>query len=318
MHHASRHVSLDQLRYFVALANEQHFTRAAEKCNIAQPPFSRSIAKLEQSLKTTLVIRKTRSVELTQAGILFAERANQILSMLDDAVISIHTEQIGQSRLRLGMLEYAFTVLGPQFMEAFSSTHPTVQLKPVDLPPEHLTFSVTHGNVDLQFAALSERDRLPVRLGLREVVIITEPIAILVDANHTLAQKTEISILELAAERLVLFERSRAPDVYRAVMQSFSDQGIRVNIDLEVGFFQTMLAAVRATQRVGLVPLSASSLVSSEMKVLPIRATDVPHIRLSLVWNESRESLELLEFVKWVIEQRPNTQRRQHLHHPST
>ncbi len=314
MHNASRHISLDQLRYFVALAHEQHFTRAAEKCNIAQPPFSRSIAKLEQTLKTTLVIRKTRSVELTQAGLLFAEHAHQILKMLDDVVGSMGAEKLENKRLKLGILEYAFNVLGTQFIEEFSLTNATIQLKPIDLPPENLAFAVTHGTVDLQFAALSERDHLPTRLGLREVVIMNEPVAILISANHALAKQKEISLVDLSSERLVVFERSRAPDVHRAVMQAFSDQGVRVNIELEVGFFQTMLAAVRATQRVGLVPLSAYSLVSAEMKIIPIRAADVPQIRLSLVWHESRETPELLEFVEWVIQHRPDIIRRQQLH----
>lgn len=311
MHNASRLISLDQLRHFVVLSEENHFTHAAKKCNIAQPPFSRSIIKLEKTLGTTLIIRNTRSVALTQAGLVFAKHAKQILKMLDDAVLSVSKTESYAYQLRLGILEYAFAFFGQNFIEEFSLMNLDIQLVPIDSAPEHLTFSVTHGNVELQFAALSERDQLPERLGLREEVIINEPVAALIDAAHPLAKKGKIKIVDLASERLVLFERFRAPDVYRGLKQSFIDHGVRAEIELEVGFFQTMIAAIRATNRVGLIPLSASSLIPPEMKVFPIM--DAPHIRLSLVWNESRETKELLTFVQWIIERRSSIVRHHQL-----
>lgn len=317
MQNTSRLISFEQLRYFVALVQEQHFTRAAEKCNIAQPPFSRSISKLEDSLKTPLIIRKNRSIELTPAGVLFAQRASQILALLEESVSAVQATQPAAQSLRLGMLEYAFTVFKEQFIEDFSTQHPHTHLELVDFPPEHLAFSVTHGSIDLQFAALTDRDRLPTRLGLREAIMITEPIAVLLHETHPLAKAKTLNIQDLAQQRLVLFERNRAPDVYRAVMQAFSDHGIQAKIELEVGFFQTMIAAIRKTNRIGLVPLSASSLIPAEMKVIPVATSDMPNIRLSLVWSESKQSPELLEFVQWVYQHRPDAIRRRQLHNTS-
>lgn len=317
MQNTSRLISFEQLRYFLALTQELHFTRAAEKCNIAQPPFSRSISKLEDSLKTPLIIRKNRAIELTPAGIVFAEYASQILTLLDESISAVQATQPAAQSLRLGMLEYAFTVFEEQFIEDFSTQHPHIHLELVDSPPEHLAFAVTHGAIDLQFAALTDRDRLPVRSGLRESIMITEPIAALLHETHPLAKAKMLSIRDLAQQRLVLFERNRAPDVYRTVMQAFADHGMQTKIELEVGFFQTMIAAVRKTNRIGLVPFSANSLIPTEMKVIPIATTDIPNIRLSLVWSESKESPELLAFVQWVFQHRPDAIRRHQLHNTS-
>ena len=185
---SSNAVTLRQVKHFLTLAEELNFSRAAERCSIAQPPFSRSIQCLEAALQARLVERRPRGVELTHSGRVFADESRGALAALRHAGEHARAAQRTASRLRIGMLEYVDAILGSGLIDAFAQAHPKPLVEPMDAPPEHMAFSLIHGVLDLQFAALSDRTRLPARSGLRQLALHEEPLAALVDDTHRLAR----------------------------------------------------------------------------------------------------------------------------------
>ena len=292
--------SLPQVEHFLALAEELNFTRAAGRCSIAQPPFSRSIARLEATVRAPLLVRHARGVSLTESGQAFAEAARAALAALHDAVEQASVAQRTARRLRIGMLEYAFAALGPRFIDAFAQQQSGLLVEPIDMATEHLALSLKSGTLDLQFAAFGEQNRLPVRSGLRELPILAEAMAVLVDERHRLARRRKVSLDEIARERLILFEPSRAPQVHQATLRAFAEHGLRPQIELEVGLLQTMFSAVRAIGGAGLVPFSVRHVVDAGLRVIAIDPAEAPRLRLALVWSAERESDGVRAFVDWV------------------
>ena len=299
--------TLSQIEHFLALAEELNFTRAAQRCRIAQPPFSRSIQRLEELVQAPLVTRQPRGAVLTESGRAFAERARAGLAALHDAVRQARLARPAARRLQIGLLEYAFAALGPRFIDEFARAHAGLLVEPLDMTPERLAFALRSGAPDVQFAAFPEQMRLAARAGLRELPVMVEPMAVLVDGTHAMARRRSVTLVEASGQRLIVFERARAPELYRATLQAFADLDVRPRVEFEVGLLQTMISAVRATGGVGLVPACVKAIRPKGMRVVPIEPSQAPRLRLSLVWSAQRESPDVLAFVDWVRRHRPHS-----------
>ena len=146
-------MDLDQLRYFVRVAERQNFTRAAEDLGISQPALSRSIQKLEEEFGQPVFERKTRSVSLTDAGTLLQARAQQVLSILEDTKAEITDD--GQSgRVRVGAIPTVAPFFLPEVLRQFSREFPKATLIVQENTTDALLKSCTQGEIDLAILAL--------------------------------------------------------------------------------------------------------------------------------------------------------------------
>lgn len=263
-------MELRHLRYFVAVAEECHFGRAAERLHMAQPPLSQQIRQLEAELGVTLLTRSTRKVELTPAGAGYLERARQILAAVEHAGDEATRTAAGEvGRLAIGFTGSATYELLPTLARILDEELPDLQL---DLRGELLT--------PMQVAALREHTldigflRPPVRdPGLDVRVLRKEPLIAVLPAAHPLAAKTSVRLAELAHDRFITYPSQHRSVVYEAVLDACEHAGFIPTRTLEVTETSTLVVFVAAGVGVALVPASVQHLRVTGAVYLPLAGT---------------------------------------------
>ena len=210
-------IELRQLRYFVAVAEELHFGRAAERLHISQSPLSRAIRELERDIGVVLFVRTTRRVELTEAGALLLERSRRALAEIDGAVADAQgLGRTDESVLGIGYGPFSRTVV-TRLAAALADARPDVELRlDEEVTPDSLRRLGTH---ELSAAVVMESPVAARRFGLRIDTLRDEPLLAVLPASHPYAGEGAISIGAFAAER-VLLPREPAGQVFNAWLQA--------------------------------------------------------------------------------------------------
>ena len=241
-------MELRHLRAFVAVAEERHFGRAAERLHMAQPPLSQQIRRLERELKVELFHRTTRRVELAPAGTVLYERAKQILSDADGAADEAQRAARGEvGRLAFGFTGSATYALLPKLATALRTQLPGVEL---ELQGEMLTPAQVSGLEDgsLDLGLLRPPVRRP---GLKVEPVLTEPLVAVLPQQHPLAKHGAIDVADLEHEPFVAY-----PSHFRSVLHDAVERacGFKPNVALEVSETATLVSFVAAGIGVSLVP----------------------------------------------------------------
>ena len=196
-------IELRHLRYFVAVAEELHFGRAAARLNISQPPLSQQIQTLEQQIGARLLARTNRSVALTAAGKQFLADSRQILGLVNEA--AARAERLHQGET--GELRIGFTSSAP-FIKAVSDTlslfrqdYPDVHMQTREMNTREQIAPLNEGALDM---GLLRNTSLPDTLDWE--VILHEPLLAMIPREHPLAQKPVVTLAELAKEPFVFFD----------------------------------------------------------------------------------------------------------------
>lgn len=203
-------VQTRQLRYFVAVAEELSFTRAAHQLHIAQQALSAQIKQLEKTLGVVLLTRTTRSVTLTAAGAAFFEDAAATLAALDSAAERARSMQRSESeRLVLGFLEGAALILTEPIMSAFRDRHPGVTIEMRQFNYDDPSAGLNDRSVDVAFV------RRPLTTdGVDFEHLFTEPLVAMVRADHRLADRASVGVADLVDEPM--FGAATADPVWNA------------------------------------------------------------------------------------------------------
>ncbi|MEZ6049230.1 MAG: LysR family transcriptional regulator [Planctomycetaceae bacterium] len=198
-------MEIDQLRYFLKIAERGNFTRAAEELLISQPALSRSIQKLEEELGQPVFERKTRSVSLTEAGTLLQARARQIMQIMEDTKAEISDD--GQSgRIRLGVIPTIAPYFLPDFLQCFAADYPQAQLTVQEETTEKLLKSCAQGEIDLGILAL------PVPAKYLEVEeLFEEELFLVLPPDHPLANKKQLKLADVEPFPFVLLDEAALP-----------------------------------------------------------------------------------------------------------
>lgn len=271
-------MELRRIQYFIAVAEECHFGRAAARLCMAQPPLSQQIKQLEAEMGVSLFTRSTRKVELTPAGVRFLERARHIVASIEDAV----EEAARVSEGLLGTLAIGFTgsatyELLPSLARVLRAELPGIEL---DLRGEMLTpnqvCALLDGTLDMAFL------RPPVRSpGIDVRVLRREPlIAVLPDA-HRLADRTKVNLAELRDECFITYPSHHRSVVYEAVLDACQMAGFAPAQVHEVGETSTLVSFVAAGLGVALVPASVQHLQITGARYLPL-AGNTREVELAL------------------------------------
>ena len=252
-----------QLRYFITVAEERHFRRAAERLHMSQPPLSQQIAALEQELGTILLRRDRRSVRLTTAGEAFLRRARAILDQATTA--SNEARRIGRGelgRLVISFMSSAMLSRFPAILRQFRAANPDVTVELVQMPPQEQIEAVENGRVDVGFLAIAPAERQPRhgQMPLRAEQLWEEELVAGVPLGHRLAKCTTIPLRTLASDTFITLSRAPETGHYDRVMQLCEQNGgFRVNIGQEVEQLPAALALVAAGYGVSLVPSCATN-----------------------------------------------------------
>lgn len=270
-------VDLRVLRAFVAVAEELHFGRAAERLRVAQPALSQQVRRLERAVGTQLLTRTSRSVALTPAGVVLRDRARAVLAQLGRDLEE--TARVGsgdQGRLDVGFVSSALP-LGPiQHVQSFRERHPLVQVELTEGYTSRLVELLLRGTLDIAVV----RDPDP-RADLTCTLFHEEPFVGVVPVGHPLAARPSIRATELAGDPFVFFPADAGELATERNLAPVVEDG-RVPRIVQVGSsWPTLLHLVRAGVGVTVAPASALLVAPDGVVALPLEGS---HHRSELVW----------------------------------
>jgi len=286
-------VELRHLRYFVAVAQELHFGRAAERLFMAQPPLSQQIQQLEKELGVDLFKRTSRRVELTAAGTVFLEDARAILAHAEVAVLRAQAAGRGESgRFVVGFVGSALYSVLPDILREFSALFPDVELVLQEMLGHEQGRALRERRIHVGFARLP-----PSEPGVQVEVLVREPLLAAVPAKNPLAYRDSIRLSELAGEPFIIFPRSPESGYSQFLLNICRSAGFSPRIVQEVGETQTAIGLVAAGIGVALVPAAVENLRRSGMAYVPLEEP-APRVDLTIAFAESESSPVLPHFLE--------------------
>ncbi|MBN5480654.1 LysR family transcriptional regulator [Pseudomonas aeruginosa] len=248
-------MELRHLRYFIAVAEELHFGRAAERLGISQPPLSQQIQALEEEIGARLFERTNRRVELTDAGRLFLDESRQVLAQVDKAVLLARRAHLGKlGELKIGFTSSApFTSTIPSSIHAFRKAYPDVHLDLQEMSSRQVLKALLEES--LQVGVIRP---LALPDAVHWVELFREPLVAVLRADHPLAAGSEdgLAIAALAEEPFVFFPRSYGTGLYDQVIALTRQAGFSPRIAQEASEAMTIIGLVSAGLGVSILPAS--------------------------------------------------------------
>ncbi|MFG3551538.1 LysR family transcriptional regulator [Streptomyces sp. NPDC047725] len=249
-------LDLRHLRYFLAVAEELHFGRAARRLNIAQPALSQQIRQLEKIVGVDLFRRTSRSVRLTDAGATFQPRARDLLGRL-----AADLDEAGRvGRGEAGRLDVAFitsaTAIVSERLREFSRRRPDVQIKLHDGFTVDVLAALERGTADIGVVRdAEERDDIDLS------PLTTERFVAVIPAEHPAARSDHVEARTLSADPLILFPRTAGAQAFDVNTQPLRDAGIDVQVAQECSNWHTIIMLVAAGLGVTIAPYSVTTLL---------------------------------------------------------
>jgi DNA-binding transcriptional LysR family regulator len=260
-------VELRQLRYFVAVAEELHFRRAAARLHMSQPPLSQQIHALELELGCTLLQRTRRRVELTPAGEAFLRDARAMLAELDVAVSTARAIDAGQSGvLRVAFVGSALLSIVPAAVQRFRRARPGVEVELRERSTTEQLRALSTGVVDVGLV----RPPIETDTDLHAQVVMRERTIAAIPADHALAALRRIPLRRLAAEPLVLFPRRQAPGFHDLLIGRMAATGTSPHVVQYAPEMLTIIGLVAAGIGVSPVPASVAHLAIDGVTYRPL------------------------------------------------
>jgi DNA-binding transcriptional LysR family regulator len=296
------YMELRHLRYFLAVAEERHITRAAARLGLQQPPLSQQIHMLEKELGTKLFTRLPRGVELTAAGEGFLEEARAVLSGVERAAVRARAAAMGQrGRISIGLTTSASLHPGvTRTLRAYADSHSAVSLDLHANSAANLTEALIRKEV--QVAVIRAAVARPSDLIFKELA--QENMLIALPVDHHLVGRTAsganapISLLALAGERLILVRRHAAPGMYSNVVDACHKAGFEPLIVAEVEQMLISINLVAAGVGISLVPASIREIRQEGIVYCPI--LDAPSLvaPLTLVYRRGEARPIVTDFIE--------------------
>jgi len=278
-------MELRHLRYFVAVAEELHFGRAAERLHVSQPPLSQQIKQLEEEVTVRLFERSKRWVRLTSAGRLFLEHARQVLAQADGAVLAARRAMGGEyDRLSVACAPWAELMAVPRILRRFSTLHRQVQIDIQTLDSVPQVRAVKTRTVDVGFMCPGSADR-----DVEMERLAARPLVVALPSTHRLAARARLSPRDLAGESYVMLAADVAPTYGEIVTEYWETAGVAMKEQLKADQPHGVIDLVAAGAGFALVP---SSVQEYEKKRIVYRRLDPapPELELSLAWARGVES----------------------------
>jgi DNA-binding transcriptional LysR family regulator len=257
---------LRRLQYFLAVARERNFTRAAAQLHIAQPALSRQVRLLEQELGVELLHRTTHEFELTEAGAFLLDRGPAVLAAADELWRGVRTYGSGErGSIVIAYGASASYETAPKLLEALSSRHPRVQIATSVKSVTEIVAGVTEGSIDLGLIRCPPADS---RLEAR--AIRREPQGLLVRRDHRLAGEATAPVAELADEHVLLHPREANPGHYDAVVELCRKHGFEPRVRLRSLSFDLAYTPVARGDAVAIIGESSRQGLPDELRWLPL------------------------------------------------
>lgn len=288
-------VELRQLRYFVAVAEELHFTRAAERLRMAQPPLSQQIRRLEAELNVRLFVRTKRKVELTGEGRVLLEGARRTIEEADRALYDVRRAASGEiGRLTVGFVGSATYALLPEVLRGYRERFPDVELVLRQITTAEQVELLNSGTIQVGFLRPPIDDP-----AIATETVSREPLLVALPDTHPLAARATIELHALAGEPFILFPRRLGQGVFDQIVHLCQAAGFSPRIEQEAVEMHTITGLVAAGLGVSLVPSSVQHLRSDGIVYRPI-AGEQPTWEMAVAWQRHDQSSLTRGFVSIV------------------
>jgi DNA-binding transcriptional LysR family regulator len=298
-------MELRHLRYFLAVAEELHFTRAAKRLGIGQPPLSQQIQQLERELNTPLFRRLPRGVALTEAGLALFLDAKAILFQVDRASRNVQRIARGdQGALTVGMINSApFHPYVQRIIREFRQRYSKMQFSLIESSTPDLAKAVLAGTIDVAFTRplIVDDEALVVEPLFDEDILIALP------SDHPLGAQRSVPVSALAQEPFVLFPRSIGSGLYDEIIAACQRAGFSPRIEQEASQVTSIVNLVAAGLGVSMVPASMRQ-INSDGVIYRRIADPAPRASMSLIYRDSGVSPSLTNFLS-LARQRANPQK---------
>ena len=275
-------MDLHQLRCFLAVAEELHFGRAAQRLNILPSALGRFIRLLEEDLGTRLMIRTTRSVALTDDGTVLLTEARPLLAQADALAAKFRARGRNQATIvRIGAIDSAAAGLLPMLLHDFRVHRPDVTVQLVEEKTIRLLPRVLSGRIDLAFVRPPESHdkRLELLFLFHETAVVAVP------DSHPLSTKRRITIADLAEQPLIVPERRSRPHSHDLTMKLFSEAGLEARIVQIADEKQTIVNLVSAELGVAIVPKWTSRMPARGVRYIRLATSDMNKLPLAAAWS---------------------------------
>ena len=279
------------LRYFLVLAEELHFGRAARRLSMSQPPLSLNIQQLEASIGTRLFTRNSKQVALTAAGKAFVPAARSLLDQAAEAASL--AKDVGQGVAGSLNIGFAGTMLYsglPEILARFQAQHPLLRVMLKELSSTEQLIELAHERLDLGFVHTT---RVPP--GLSQILVASQAFVCCLPSGHVLAGQPSLSLALLQGEPFAVVSRTVSPDYHQRILQTCLDAGFYPEIRYELQHWLSVVALVSRGMGVALVPaaLQQSALpgtVFVPFMALEPRAQATTPYETHCLWKTSRTS----------------------------
>ncbi len=291
----SNQIEFRHLKYFITVAEELHFRKAADKLFITQPALSRQIKQLEEYIGAPLLIRDKRNVELTKSGEYLLDEAHFLFNHLDFVKQTIsHLQQGEEGELRIGFVGSAMQSVIPDLLKQINKSSPGIHSVLTELPNQEQVDRIRNDHLDLGFIRTI---RLPE--GLNKLDVYEENFCLVLPASHPISADNFNSVYDLKDENFILFSSQYSHGYYDKILSIFEDQGFSPKVAHESVHANTIFRLVESELGIGIVPSSLKrgfdlNIKFIELDTIPQRTT------LSAIWKtDSRNPIlsKVIEFL---------------------
>lgn len=288
-------MELRRLRYFVAVAEELHFRRAAERLHLAQPALSQQIRKLELELGVQLLNRSRRDVTLTPPGVVLLEEARRLLHLADEAARATFDAGAGTAgKLRIGYLADAVPPVLPRAIARFASRHPSVEVRPETMPARQAIEDVRSGRLDIAIVGLPAPTD-----GLHVTPLGNEGTVSAIARRHALSGRSSIPLSALSDTEIILLPRTTNPAFYDGIVSACRDSGIAPRfVEVAQPKVEQALLLVAGGSGIALMPESAAEHYSLHGVVFRPLQPPAPSTELALVTRSQPASTAVAAFTR--------------------
>lgn len=290
-------MELRRVRYFVAVAEELHFRRAAERLHLAQPALSQQVRKLEQELGVELLHRTKRGVALTSVGAVFLDEARKLLRHADETARTARNAGAGAgARLRLGHPADAVPSILPRAISAFAARYPAVEIVPETAAPRRAVEDVRAGRLDIAVVGLPTA-----AAGLRVTPFAEERMVAAIAERHLLSGRPTFALTALAETPIAMLPRAANPAFHDAVLAGCRTAGVAPSlIDIDEPRVEHALLIVTSRNAIALLPESVADRYA--IPGVTFRPVDppAPTIEVALVTRTEPIEAAIAAFIRLV------------------
>ena len=275
-------MELRLLRYFVVVAEELHFGRAAQRLSISQPPLSVAIKQLEQELQASLFERNSKEVRMTAAGEHLLGKARQLLALSQQA--AQETRDVAQGtrgHLRLGFVGSSLYRGLPQALEQFHHVHPQVRVDMLEANSAEQILELQQMRLDMALVHSIQPSE-----GIASQLIMEEPFVVCLPRHHALQASETVDLAELKNDRLILFSSLVSPAYHQRIYEMCLAHGFAPEVRHEVRHWLSVISLVSLGQGVALVPAALERVGMPRLVFRPLQGSH-PSSEMLAMWRRT-------------------------------